>query len=357
MQKADIARNAVSLSIIIPVYNAAQYLGRCLDSIDLTLEMDIEIICVDDGSTDNSVALIKEAMKLDTRLRLYQLPTNSGAPAARNLAIEKSKGDYILFMDADDQLVPAALKRLCGQAHERDLDAIKGCMLVLKGDESTIPHHLNQKRQWRNTNVNDCHEIAHLYQYQSYLFKSSLIKGHHIQFNERLKNFQDPVFMSHLLPLCRKIDVMLEPLYIRTITPNSIITSRWTFDNYTSLTDGVGEAYNALIETESYESAKYLAKSFSHWWHKFELMTKSLTKNECFDIYVKIEAFSAASRYELCDLRWKTIGPYHVLMLIADGNFEKAYARMRSALYQPNRIPGIMSNTAKGLVYLRDRYW
>ena len=89
------------VSIVIPVLNAEPYLRECIDSLLAQTLSDFEIICVDDGSTDGSVAILKDYEQLDERISVIS-QENKGAGAARNIGIEIARGDYLLFLDADD---------------------------------------------------------------------------------------------------------------------------------------------------------------------------------------------------------------------------------------------------------------
>lgn len=90
------------ISVIIPVYNVEKYIIRCLDSISNQTFSDIEIICIDDGSTDNSVHLIENYQKKDDRIILIKNEINKGASYSRNIGIKKSSSEYITFVDSDD---------------------------------------------------------------------------------------------------------------------------------------------------------------------------------------------------------------------------------------------------------------
>ena len=92
------------LSIIIPVYNAAKYLRPCLDSVLGQTLKDIEIICIDDGSTDESATILEEYACADSRVRVIR-QDNAGQGAARNMGLELACGEYVYFLDADDELV------------------------------------------------------------------------------------------------------------------------------------------------------------------------------------------------------------------------------------------------------------
>ncbi len=89
------------VSVIIPVYNVEKYLRECLDSVINQTLSDIEIICVNDGSTDNSLAILEEYAQKDTRIKIIS-KRNEGAGKARQAAIKKASGEYLAFLDGDD---------------------------------------------------------------------------------------------------------------------------------------------------------------------------------------------------------------------------------------------------------------
>lgn len=91
------------ISIVVPVYNVERYLHRCLDSLINQTYSNIEIICVNDGSPDNSLKILEEYSKQDTRIKIIS-QENKGLPGARNTGIDNATGDYILFVDSDDSL-------------------------------------------------------------------------------------------------------------------------------------------------------------------------------------------------------------------------------------------------------------
>ena len=90
-----------TISVIIPVYNTADYLPRCLDSVINSDYRNLEIICVNDGSTDNSLDILNEYAEKDSRIRVITI-TNGGVSNARNVGIESSSGEFIAFVDSDD---------------------------------------------------------------------------------------------------------------------------------------------------------------------------------------------------------------------------------------------------------------
>ena len=113
----------IKVSVIVPIYNASDYLRPALDSIlSGTLE-DIEIICVDDGSTDSSLDIVKEYLEKDSRVRIIT-ETNAGPAHARNNGLKRARGEYVAFLDADDFLEPTFLEELYGAAKRSELDIV-----------------------------------------------------------------------------------------------------------------------------------------------------------------------------------------------------------------------------------------
>lgn len=107
----------ICVSVIVPVYNTEKYLEQCLNSILGQTLGEIEVICVDDGSTDGSVAMIKRLAAEDERLQLLT-QKNAGGGAARNLGMSRAKGKYLMFLDSDDFFHPQLLEKMVQRCEE-----------------------------------------------------------------------------------------------------------------------------------------------------------------------------------------------------------------------------------------------
>ena len=105
------------VSIIVPMYNSEKYIVRCIDSLLEQSYENIEIIVVDDGSSDNSVEIIKKYN--DNRINIYQ-KRNEGVSATRNLGIEKSNGDFLLFVDSDDYVSKDIVKVMLDKVNNKN---------------------------------------------------------------------------------------------------------------------------------------------------------------------------------------------------------------------------------------------
>lgn len=113
----------IKVSLIIPIYNSQDYVARCLDSLlKQTLE-DIEIVCVNDGSTDKSLEILEEYSKKYPKIKVYS-KENGGCGSARNMGIDNAKGEYIEFVDSDDILEQDAVEKMYNQAKKYNSDLV-----------------------------------------------------------------------------------------------------------------------------------------------------------------------------------------------------------------------------------------
>lgn len=121
METSNQKSNNIKVSVVMPIYNAGEYLSRAIgDVLNQTLN-DIELICVDDGSTDNSPSIIKKFAAKDSRIKTLRQP-NGGAAVARNRGLELTEGEYIMFLDADDFYEKNLLESLYNIAESGNLD-------------------------------------------------------------------------------------------------------------------------------------------------------------------------------------------------------------------------------------------
>ena len=119
--EAPLSAEEVKVSVVMPVYNACRYLRPALDSILAQTLREIELICIDDGSTDTSLDMIKIYQQTDSRIRILT-ETNAGPGLARNNGLKRARGEYVAFLDADDFYEPDMLELLYNAAVEKDLD-------------------------------------------------------------------------------------------------------------------------------------------------------------------------------------------------------------------------------------------
>ena len=140
--------SSVSVSVIIPVYNVEKFLGECLDSILGQTLKDIEVLCVDDGSTDGSAAILSDYAAKDARVRLFKTE-HAGAFRAREVGVKAATGEFLHFMDADDLLDAVAFDQLCVLAEKEDLDQVVFAASVFCEDDVSSKFRAWAKRMTR----------------------------------------------------------------------------------------------------------------------------------------------------------------------------------------------------------------
>lgn len=125
----------MKFSIVIPVYNGAEYILQCLDSLICQTFQDWEAICIDDGSLDRSLEILNEYAERDSRITVYS-QLNMGVAKARDLGMHYMRGDYFLFIDIDDVLTPRALQTLYEKiVFEGAPDIVVGGVCVIAGNK------------------------------------------------------------------------------------------------------------------------------------------------------------------------------------------------------------------------------
>ena len=204
------------VSIIIPVYNVEKYIAECLDSLINQTFTDIEIICIDDGSTDNSRAIIIDYMNKDPRIHLIT-QENSGPSSARNKGIEYSKAPYILFCDPDDYYAHNAIELLYTAMSRYSPDIVSGKVYFhdqrkskrgkIKDAQSLIPPVKGlfrvTQRDFRPAYWSQCGK----------LFKRSLIEKFNITFPIHILYGEDLYFSYTYLAISKNIYYVQEPIY------------------------------------------------------------------------------------------------------------------------------------------------
>lgn len=123
------------ITIIVPVYNSEQYLSMCLNSIIIQTYNNIEIICVDDGSTDNSIKILQEYAANDHRIKIVH-NKNGGVSAARNSGLDIAKGEYVLFVDSDDWIEKSTCELAVHKMEDQAVDIVMWSYIRERGNES-----------------------------------------------------------------------------------------------------------------------------------------------------------------------------------------------------------------------------
>lgn len=200
------------VSIIVPVYNVEKYLLKCLDSLINQTFKDIEIICVNDGSPDNSLQILNDYAKKDERVKVIE-KENGGLFSARHEGMKYIQGKYVIFVDSDDWVSENLVEKCLNTAGNDNPDVVvfgafsvrekNGKILCKRGgyDFAKIPAKFSRKN---------------IFKYPptawSKMYRAGFLKEHNIRFQE-IKNGEDQLFFIHSMLCAKKIKTVRENLY------------------------------------------------------------------------------------------------------------------------------------------------
>lgn len=261
------------VSIIIPVYNTSKYLRECVDSVLNQTYSDIEILLLDDGSTDGSADICDEYVKKDGRVKCFHVE-NGGVSKARNIGLKNAQGDYICFLDSDDYYAKQYVSSMLEMIENQNADVV-------------ICNHYDVNEQGEIMFASDIAEgyISKELLYQKIfitseiggfsfnkIYKADLIKN--IYFNETIHICEDTYFCCQVYEKARQIYVTSEKLYFYRKHKNSA----------TSIENG----FERLLETDG--TLKYIST--------YEKMIKDKILPQEYDSYIKIGMCVVALTYE-----------------------------------------------------------
>ncbi len=205
------------ISIIVPVYNVEPYLEQCLDSIIHQTYRDIEIIVVNDGSTDRSGEICRAYAGRDPRIVLFETE-NRGLSAARNLGIDNAHGEWIMFVDSDDWVEPEFCEAPLRAAMENDADLVVFCFTKVCQSGQTIPVKLSGVGNITREMAVECGRPA----VWNKLYRRRLFDTIHFPEGRR---YEDVAVTHRLVYRSKQIMMMETPLYYYRIRDGSILRS------------------------------------------------------------------------------------------------------------------------------------
>ena len=180
----------IKVSVIVPVYNVEKYLERCLDALVNQTLTDIEIICVNDGSTDNSLEILDRYSKKDERIFVLN-QENKGVSIARNEALKLAKGEFIGFVDSDDWVDIDYYEKLYNAAKNNDCDIATASIIRKKEESQKYKIKYDKECIFENLQykLNIC-DIPNCCYVCNKIFKKEIIKD---------KNFKESVYFEDIL--------------------------------------------------------------------------------------------------------------------------------------------------------------
>ena len=222
----------ISVSIVVPVCNVENYLKECMDSILNQSLQNIEIICVDDGSTDHSLSILRSYEKKDIRVKVIT-KANSGYGNTMNVGMEQAKGKYIGIVESDDYIDSIMFERLYDTAETYEADIVKSDHYIFstKNGKNKSQYQWGCPLEYYNRVLNEeiCPEI-YTFTMMNWtgIYRTDFVKSNQIKHNETPgASFQDNGFWYQVISLAKKIVFINEAFYYyRQDNPNSSINNK-----------------------------------------------------------------------------------------------------------------------------------
>lgn len=244
----------IKVSIIIPVYNCEQSIEQSIRSIQKQTIKELEIICINDGSTDCSAEVIRQLQEEDARIILYN-QDNQGSGAARNLGLAHAAGEFIAFLDADDYYLDTdALESMIDVCKKQKVSVCGTCVRIERGG-MPVPDKGFQSLidASYKSDVLSYADFQFDYGYYGFIFERRLICENGVQF-PRYRRFQDPVFFVRVMQAAEKFGFINKALYVYR-APN--VLSRFHTGNVVDLLRG-------LLDNLQFALEHNLNKLFAH---------------------------------------------------------------------------------------------
>ena len=251
------------VSVIIPVYNAKNHIVRCLESVRKQTYKNLQIILINDGSSDVSLPVCQMYARVDPRILLVD-KANSGVSATRNLGLSLAEGEYLQFVDSDDYLAPWATALLVQKALENDADmVISHYYRVQPGgvDEKTgeekkdsvvpygfLPEGFYDKRGFAENLMKEPASFYYGVMWNK-LYRRQIVARFHIQCMEELEWSEDFLFNLEFIRYAERFYSLASPLYYYVQNPNSICNTKMNFRNVVSTKANLFVYYKDLYES------------------------------------------------------------------------------------------------------------
>lgn len=255
-----------TVSLIIPIYNAEKYLRRCLNSAMEQTYQDMEILLVNDGSTDSSLAICREYEHMDSRFRVID-KENSGVSDTRNQAIRLALGKYLQFLDSDDWLTPDATETFVYFANKYDCDMVVADFYRVDGAVFTEKQHIRERglltrEQYAEYMMEDPADFYYGVLWNK-LYRKSIILEQQLTMDVELDWCEDFLFNLSFIRYAERFTAIQTPIYYYMKRKGSLASSDWKKGSVVKFKFQLLEVYKDLYQSMGlYEENKMRINSF-----------------------------------------------------------------------------------------------
>lgn len=217
------------VSVVVPVFQAEKTLNACVDSILAQTYSEIEVILIDDGSTDNSALICDQYAQIDTRVHVIH-QKNGGVSSARNAGMLEAFGEYILFVDSDDSILPDMLKSLMDLAITGNCDAVVSGLIVRQENAESRMRAAKQSGCFGSEIWNQiCIESEPFGWAGGKLLRKRIVREHNLCFNTAMRSQEDLDFLLSVYEHCACICVTSYAGYMYDYAPRRKNPPVWDF--------------------------------------------------------------------------------------------------------------------------------
>lgn len=278
------------ISIIIPVYNAEAYIEECLTSILKQSFSNYEVLCINDGSTDNSASICQQFVDVDERFKLIN-KENGGVCSARNIGLDKAKGEWVCFVDADDKI---------------DYDYLNTLLTLYKPNTLPVCSFSSDEDNWgkggKIKEYESVNYIKHIFNEDiqhpnlwAMLFERQIIENNNLRFFIGCIKNEDTEFFVKYIVHCEKIIVSDYKGYFYRINPNSVMNSGLSMKSLTSI-EAQERMADYLVKYGVYTMNNSILSN------AVQVYVYNAAKKQCKEIYEYLH-----SKYYVHDHMWKML--------------------------------------------------
>lgn len=254
------------VSIIIPIYNLADYLPQCLDSVQGQSYENIQVLLVNDGSTDASLAICQEYAHRDDRFLVID-KANSGVSDSRNQALDRAEGKYIQFLDGDDWLTLGATETLVHAAESTGADLVLAHFYRVADERMAPRGHIKKERVLtRQEFAEEMMKAPANYYYGvlwNKLYRRSIIEANRLRFDVQVNWCEDFLFNLEYIERVRLVSAVPKPVYYYRKRENSLVNSQASMRRTIAMKIQTFDSYKELYQKlDLYEEQK--AKVYSY---------------------------------------------------------------------------------------------
>lgn len=337
------------ISVIIPVYNAEEYLERCLDSVCGQTLKDIEILCINDCSTDNSLEILNRYAQKDSRIFVIDCKVNGGESKARNLGIEKASGGFIAFVDNDDFIDLDFYEKLYKKAKETNADMVKGDVVTVEYNGKPRQSYLHPVlKQTKNKWCFNC-------EWWSAIYRTTIIKNNEIRLPEGYILGGDVLFLTEALYYANKLQLVDDTAYHwirRENSGESAVLNKEKMLSALTISDNIQKNINVWYSQHQIDAESYDIITKNGLW----LMEDHIFRNdqpECKKICAEhfIMYYQNCRRKNIVEIYLQEKLPYLYLSIIKTKK-EELYNKIlmikdRDDLVKKNKLAKMRINTMK----------